>query len=510
MAKSCRDCPSFLTAHDVPPWGRSVGAPVCARYGTVLGKPGLPAPQERMIQEHIAEECPKFGEPKPGSPEKIDMTIMLPDITVRDPQAIDPALQTINTCASCKNLIPELTVAQETGYSAGLCAAKGKLILGNRMSYEGRDCEFRQFGATRGTTSGLFFMPEYSDAFTASADPVMKILSNEAFVDPTDYVTDKPVTDEDEQFGIRAWRRVVDPNGSGNEIMLPIFDPMYFDDEERARIPRTGDDEHPELYVDHFGGVYGLGVAWLGLDETPMLNGQPGVGKTELFRHMAWLMCAPFRRITVTASMEIDDLFGKYEFINGETKFRLGYLPIAWTQPGVLVIDEPNTGRPEVWQRLRPLTDNSKQLVMDMWDSRQLARHDDCYMGMAINPAWDVRNVGALEIGDADVRRTFHFWVDMPPEAIEKKIIRDRVKLDGWEIEEQKLEYLMKTAKSLRDLGDQGFPHSWAVAQQIKVARALRWFDPITAYRRALGDYLDPETHETLLDQVRANWRGLD
>jgi hypothetical protein len=60
----------------------------------------------------------------------------------------------------------------------------------------------------------------------------------------------------------------------------------------------------------------------------------------------------------------------------------------------------------------------------------------------------------------------------------------------------------------LRDLSnDQGLPITWAIRQQIKVARALKWFNPPVAYRRAAGDYLSPDAQQILLDQVRAHWK---
>lgn len=511
MTKSCKDCPGYLSTSDsVTKYQRSIGTPVCQTLGKVLGKPGLSQQDQQKLLVKFADQCPSFGQVPPPSP-RGDFTVMLPDLSVRT-KGVDPTLQgACKTCATCVNHVAEETVAREIGYTAGLCVAKGRLILGHRKSKEATNCMYREFGQTVGTTGGLFFLPEYQEAFVHTATSAVRQHFEEKsnFVDPIDYSTDREVSEEDQKLGIRAWRRIGDPGGSGNEIYLPIFSLDFFNEQERDLVPRTGDDEHPELYIDHFGGVYGLGVAWLELDETPCLIGEPGTGKTELYRHMAWLMCAPFRRISISESTELDDLFGKYEFIaETGTDFKLGMLPLAWTTPGVLCIDEPNTGRPAVWQRMRPLTDNSKQLVMDMWDNRMLNRHDECYMGMAMNPAWDVRNVGTLEIADADANRLFHFWIDLPPAELEKEILRDRVKLDGWELSEDQVKSLMSTASSIRALtNDSALPITWALRQQIKVARALRWFNPIEAYSRACGDYLEPQARETLMDQVRSNWK---
>lgn len=513
----CSNCPSFLRAHEAPgTFGRSVGAPMCARYGTVLARPGAPAQQTKDLQVHIANKCPEYGAPKPSTAGR-DHTVMLPDPTARDLDKVDPSLREVcGSCGTCKNFVKEEVVAQATGWTAGLCSAKGKLIMGNRLTYEARNCEYRQLGMLRDSIGGMHFLPEYDAAFnTGAVNPTAAYFKAKAtgFVEPGDWPTDRPVDEGDRAAGIISWRKFVDPDGSGNEVFFPVYDAAFFEDAERALIPKTGSDEHPELYVDHFGGMYGLGVAWLELDETPVFWGRPGVGKTELLRYAAWIMQVPFRRVSITANTDIDDIAGKWEYSPEKgTYFRMGRLPDAWTKPGVLCVDEPNVASdPAIWHFIRPLTDNSKQLVLDMWDGRGLDRHNDCYMGMAMNPAWDARNVGALEIADADANRLFHTFIDMPPEPLEREIIQQRVKLDGWELSSQQLDMIINIAKDLRALEEQDMlPISWAIRPQIKVARALRWFSPITAYRRAAGDYLEPKALELLLDQVRAHYKEVD
>jgi MoxR-like ATPase len=331
--------------------------------------------------------------------------------------------------------------------------------------------------------------------------------AQESFKDPAAYPTDKPVSEEDVKRGIRAWRRIIDQAGSGNEVYLPVYDVSKWDENWARKVPRTGDDEHPEDYVDHNNAVYRIAVLWTELDETPALWGMAGVGKTEIFRHMAWLMCLPFERMSITESTELDDLAGKMHLDKAKgTYFQYGRLPVAWSHPCVICIDEPNVGRPEVWQFIRPLTDNSKQLVLDMNQGEAISRHDDAYLGMAMNPAWDTRNIGAAPISDADGSRLMHLYMDLPPEALEREIISRRCKLDGWEIPKDMLDMVMRIAADIRVQSQQDtLEITWGVRPQIKVARALRWFDPVTAYRMASADFLEPAQQEILLDQVRAH-----
>lgn len=509
MTPSCSSCPSFLKpAEAVDTFRKNTGAPMCARYSTVLGRPGVSPTQGRKLLEHFASKCDAFGQPRPPSPvDHRGLSVMLPDPAALTKSVPSAEKEACKSCAMCVNFVRDDIVARELGWTAGLCGAKGKLIFSNRQVYEARGCDYRQYGQTRTTTGDLHMLPEYEDAF-APLDPMRAfIASRENFTEPAEWVTEREVTTEEAAAGIGAWRRIIDPNGSGNEVFMPVYRTDSFSEDERKLIPKTGEDSHPELYVDHFGGVYVAAVCWTELDETPALWGEAGTGKTELFRHLAWLMNMPFRRMSITASTELDDLAGKMHYTPEQgTYFKYGRLPDAWMKPGVICIDEPNTGPADVWQFLRPLTDNSKQLVLDMNEGEALDRHPDSYLGLAMNPAWSPLNVGALPIGDADANRLFHVYVELPPESLEKEIIRARVKLDGWEISSEQLDTLMRIAEEIRGVTKQGtLPITWAIRPQIKVARALRWFDPLTAYSRAVGDYLEPEAREAILDLVRAH-----
>lgn len=511
MNKSCKNCPSFLKAgsESVQMFKKSVGSPMCAKYGHVLGRPSLPQAQSDKLAIHFANKCDSFGDPKPAAPAHYRLEVVLPDIDVVSGVIDENKRDLCTTCNSCANFVRDEAVATELGWPAGLCAAKGKLILPDRRVIEARNCGFRQFGTVRATTQGLHFLPEYEDAFNLATNPVKMFMKNKdkALVESWEYPTDRDVSEIDKNGGIRAWRKILDPMGSGNEAFLPIYDRDYFDVTERAKIPQTGEDAHPELYIDHFGGLYLLAVAWSELDETPALWGQAGVGKTELYRHAAWLMDLPFERISITASTELDDLAGKTLYSKDKgTYFQYGRMSLAWQKPCVICLDEPNTGQPDVWQYLRPLIDNSKQMVLDMNDGEHLTRHTDAFLGLAMNPSWDVKNVGAQQIGDADASRLFHIYMEIPPPELEREIIKARVALDGWEIDDARLATIMAIAEELRALcKDDSLPITWAIRPQIKVARASRWFDMVTAYKRAVGDYLDPDQCEMMLDVVRAH-----
>lgn len=523
VTKSCGDCIFFSgDAETSQTLGRSVNFSVCNKLKKVLTNPQATSQENDIMRREVAGKCESFvtrqGIPNVAlEPRRVTAINGMRDfprlpVSFPDPDAFTNQVSNqdlVRGCTQCVNFSSDSVVSSEYGFNAGHCAARGDLILNTRQVKEARNCSQRSFGANRNQVRDLALLPEFT-AFQPP-DPMAAFLAGvQTWVEPTAWPTDKEVTDEEQEGGIRAWRLVPDPTDPLNEerrVFLPIYETTFFPEEHQDLIPKSGSDSHPEMYVDHFGGVYMAAVCWMELDETPALWGEAGTGKTELFRHLAWLMNLPFYRISVTASTELDDLAGKTHFSPDKgTYFSYGRLPIAWQSPGVICLDEPNTGQPDVWQWLRPLTDNSKQLVMDMNGGEALDRHLDCFMGMAMNPAWDPKNVGTQQIGDADANRLFHVQLGLPPKEVEEAIIGHRVKLDGWSLTIQQTKLIMGVAADLRALILDGtLTISWAIRPQIKVARALRWFDPVTAYKRAVADYLEPEVAQIVLDTVRAH-----
>lgn len=514
VPKSCTNCPSFLRKEETPGmFKKSVGAPMCARFGHVLGKPGLKPAGEKAIAESFAADCPGYGQERPVvAPERPSLRVSLPDpvVLMAGFPAEDKRAQ-VNSCLGCSNFVTDRAVVSDLGWPAGLCAATGRLILSHRASQEARGCDWRNPGPSRENTNGIFLMPVYEDAFGLAADPVTRFLKERGKepVEPSTYPSDKPVTDEEHEIdGVRAWRKITDPAGSGRFTHLPIFRRDFFPVEEQAKIPMIGDDEAPEHYIDHSGAVYKAAVLMQELDETPALWGPAGVGKTEFARHLAWLMACPFDRISITAESTVDEIIGTTQARakdgGTETYFREGRLTKRWARAGVLLLDEPNTGEDAVWQRVRPLTDNSKQLALDEDDGRIVERNAGCYFLMAMNPAWDIRNVGARPLADADGNRLAHVLFELPPEPLERAIIEQRCEADDYKIEKDTLDLIMKVAVDVRRASDDGtLPISWGIRPQIKVARATRWFDPVTCYRLAVTDSLDPEQAKFVLQVVK-------
>lgn len=513
---------------------RSFEGPVCGKKLIAISRPTVTDLEKQAKQ--IAARCSEFGKPTEfandgGRDLAIEIAVAFPDLSSQiHPEAPDAR---VRSCAGCVNYVGPVAAEIKLGWKTGFCKAKGSLLLDDRLGRYAARCEFRIRGDGGLANSfpddktlddwNVNVLPEHTIKMSAGSPMAILKAKRDVGYEPSEYPTDKPVGPGAQAKGVRAWRRVKDQREFGADIFIPVFDirtmteiPKEWDlDIELAKIPLTASDERPGDYIDHGNFVYRVAVAWTRLGETPAMWGPAGVGKTELFRHLAWLMQLPFERISITASSELDDIAGKMMFINNETVWHNGRVSRAWSKPNVLLIDEPNVGPPDVWQFLRPLTDNSKQLVLDQNRGERISAHRAAYLGMAMNPAWDVRNVGAMELGDADGSRLMHINMPLPPREIEEAIIKQRLildrppRLDGEALKREEyreneiIRILMEVAKDLRSMSDQGaIPVSWGIRNQVKVARLKKYLSWEDAFRAGVVDALEPKAGEVILASV--------
>jgi hypothetical protein len=511
--RSCATCPSAMSDTQIrDATGKGFGGPGCASKSLPISLPNAPQKVRDNTAQHIAKDCDMYGLPFSGiDPGAADAAIAWGPVFFPKPNPASGLVRggmRVMSCQGCAHFVPAPEVMDQTGWNGGACLAKGKLLLTDRLSKYARGCfEVQPVDALkRGSLDGVTWFPEYTKTF-GEIDK-SKMSAKLRSIDPLDWPTDKTLSNSDKLRGIRSWRKIDDPEGVSAPGYLPIYNPETFTKDEQELIPRTGDAEHPEIYHDHGGFVHALTILWTKLDGTPAAWGPAGVGKTELGRHMAWLMQSPFHRISITGTSEIDDLAGSKEYSPDQgTHFQEGRLPRYWRRPGIILLDEPNVGPPEVWQFIRPLTDNSKQLVLDMAGGLTVPRHPDCYFMLAMNPAWDMRNIGTNTIGDADARRLLHVWMDLPPAETEKEIITDWcMTTDGYDPKDH-LDNIMVIATDIRAMCAEGaLPITWGLANQIKLARLMQHFSPMAAYKHAVLNYLDPAIASLVTESILSRY----
>lgn len=502
---TCTECPAFVVERQQEELiGTNLGSPICGRKMLPLIAPRQSPDAAKRVLEHTATNCKWYKQEVRLDPLRAFDAPPLPvgiDMNPATQSVSDASLMA--DCMSCENYVSGAEVQRTYGWTSSLCRATGWLMPDGRLEGYAKKCGAYSRRNTLRTTNNLgtfTLLPAFSDTFGKINEAGAYKNSLDNYVDPSEYETDRPVSERAAKQHIRAWRRITDPDGYGEDVFLPIYDLKgHIADNEWDLVPQASHAEAPHLYADHGGILYTMAVLWMKLDDTPAAWGQGGVGKTELARHLAWLMQLPFHRIVINSASEIDDIAGKILFKNGQTVPHYGRLARAWKSPGVILLDEPNTGPADIWQLIRPLTDNSRLLVLDNLEGERIVRHEDAFFMMAMNPSWDPRNVGAFEIGDADSSRLQHIFFDLPPRTVEEEIIQRRVKLDNWEVPEGQLKNLMDVAEELRQLSNDGVLHTtWGVRHNIKAARNLRYFRPSVAYKRAAGDALEPSQWEAM------------
>lgn len=521
VERTCSTCPSFVSGtSQTRLLASNLGGPLCGRKMLPLVMPIQSSEVQKKVFRNVAKTCSVYGEnvnlselaPTAAPEMKVGMDAQASNFEPEPTQAFP-------NCATCVHYVPSHLVRNKTGWTGSICKRNGWLMPDARLARYSTKCgTFKQHAGVRTDPLNTFtFFPQFSQTFGEINYAQQYESSLDSFVDPKNYPTDKPVSDKAKMTrGIRAWRRISDPKGYGEDVYLPVFerDAQVWNDKEKVRkplfdevslslIPNTGDREAPEQYADHSGLLYTFAVLWMKLDETPAAWGMGGTGKTEIQRHIAWLMQLPLRIAAIDGSSEIDSLFGKILFEEGETRPHYGTLSVGWMNPNILLMDEPNTGPAEVWQQIRQMTDNRQTVHLAHLKDEIIKRHVDCYAAMAMNPQWHPLNIGALTVGDADLSRLAHVYFDYPPRELEMSILKRRVMRDGWEISDDKLVKVMEVASELRGMSNEGVLHtSWGVRHQIKLARSLRWFEPITAYKRAIGDALEPSQWEQVMSIV--------
>lgn len=484
--KDCTDCPSYLSPAEARTFFDDSGifTPMCARLGKLLAAPvkgetNVPANVE--VVQKTAASCKWYGFDKPSSPLQFTPTLFMPDTKALE--AVGSATSKAGSCLECKNAF----VSDK--HDVYGCKARGVVLFSSRLRKEAEGCDWNT--ANSGPLEHMS-APKLLPQFTVTKVAAPKAKALFSTIDPTSSESDGPVAEKDKHM-IQAWRKL-DMPASKREHFFPIFRTDFFSDEEQEMIPKAGDpNADPSLYVDHTGLLAKFVTVSYARDMQLCYVGEPGSGKTNGVRWLAWQMNMPFHRIQYNEYTEPEQALGLQQVRGGETIFEPGFLPRNLQKPCHVLSDEYNLPQEGIQQFYRELLDDSRELTIY---GHRFRRHDYCFHHMAINPSWDYRNIGAKEMASADVRRlTFH-WMNMPDRATCAGIIGKALdKMDGEKLTSVQLKALLDVSEDLREMVKQGkLPHHWTLSQDIKVARLAIDWPLIDAYKIAYLDYLDPQT----------------
>ena len=233
-----------------------------------------------------------------------------------------------------------------------------------------------------------------------------------------------PVVIHPETIGeVKGVVEVASPDvfGSGVGVTLPLYDPESFPEADRVKIPAES------TFIDHDDLTYKVAVD-LVRGRVPMMWGPAGVGKTQLARHLAFLMQVPFERIPLGETSEREDVTGHYELKGSTTEWIQSRLARSFGRPGVTCIDEWNAAPPAVLHVARPVLDDSAQLALDAYDGRILLKHQHNFIIATGNPDWMPQYAGLLPLSEADADRLSHINVGWPKPALEAEIMLNHVK----------------------------------------------------------------------------------
>jgi len=504
VTKSCLNCPSLLDADEAMAFFglTEVGAPMCSRFGHVLGHLGNSVVYDDAADK-LATGCSSFGQPKPSAPPQ---DISANWYTPR-PELLEVTTDTVLSCDSCANFDSALHA----------CAASGRIIFPERRVKEAYNCSWSRVknpGAPQEQAGPVLtgygqattvFIRNAGATVTQKQQPVKKAstLKPRKVTEPFDYDSDAPVTDDHKTKGIRAWRKHTTERGK--VYYLPIFESSFFG--ERASLIPSSKSEHgdPSLYIDHAGLLDEFAVQVYKKDLNLVMVGEPGSGKTEGWRFVAWMVNMPFTRLSYNEASEPDMFLGLYEFDPAKgTYLNPGLLPTSWELPGFILSDEPNLAPEAIMQSYRSMNDSSRTLTVY---KEEYKRHDYCFHAMAINPHWDFRNIGAKPLASADSRRLSFMWMPNPSTSQLREIISNTVlKLDGEAPPKALLDIIIKIGEDLRRMSKEGtLPDFWTVSQEIKVARLVDDFGIEGAYRRAYFNYIAPEDAESAMASIKSH-----
>ncbi len=139
-----------------------------------------------------------------------------------------------------------------------------------------------------------------------------------------------------------------------------------------------------------------------------LVKGKHGMGKSELARQIAATQNMDYVPVPIGSLQETGQLMGRYELINGETKFVEGKFPKAVKAPNTLIhLEELNRPEsPKAVNDLFPLLDDGRSLVHEQLGEVRVA--NGVVFVATLNEGFEYTGINPL---DAALEDRFHIFL---------------------------------------------------------------------------------------------------
>lgn len=173
-----------------------------------------------------------------------------------------------------------------------------------------------------------------------------------------------------------------------------------------------------------------------------LLIGHTGTGKTTMVRELAKEYGKTLHRFSITGDTTVDDFVGKFNLVDGNTKWTDGILLNAMKNGDWIVVDEINAANSDILFVLHSLLDDDRFITLAQHDNSIVRPHEDFRIFATMNPTEDY--AGTKELNTALLNRfAVVLHVDYAPNE-------DEIVIDQTGVSKQTATKLVIVAKALR------------------------------------------------------------
>lgn len=187
----------------------------------------------------------------------------------------------------------------------------------------------------------------------------------------------------------------------------------------------------------------------IALNESALLIGETGTGKTTLVNELAKQKGKVLHRVSVNGSMGVDEILGKWLAKDGSTYWIDGILTAAVRKGEWVIFDEMNALLPEMGFALHSLLDDAKTITLAEKDGELIPAHPEFRFFGSMNPSDEY--AGTKEVNMALMSRFGGvFYIEVFPTHHELQVLTR----NG--VEEGHATKLVNLANQLRQMREKG------------------------------------------------------